>query len=171
VFSFPTTPRATAVVAGIVRQADNVLVVRNATADSSPDRWSLPGGSVHGGELLTEAVAREVQEETGLVVQQLGPLAVYSEHYIPAFTEPMAMVAFEVIAVVGEVRFVDDPDGEVRDCRFVPAEEAARLIEETTPFLPVSAPIVAYLREERPRSWFWRIHNDGLGGEAPVAAL
>jgi len=81
------------------------------------------------------------------------------------------MTAFEVIAWSGEVRFVDDPDGDVCECSFVPAVEAARLIEESTPFLPVSAPVVAYLRGDRRRSWFWRVHDDGSGGDAPVVVL
>lgn len=82
--------KAVAVVAAILCRGDNVLVVRNAGVNGAADRWSLPGGSVHGGELLTDAVTREAQEETGVVVQELGPLAVYSEHYVPAFAEPMA---------------------------------------------------------------------------------
>lgn len=138
-----------AVVAAIVRRREDVLVVRNVGAEGAGDRWSLPGGSVHAGELLTDAVAREAQEETGLVVNELGPLAVYSEHYIPAFAEPMVMVAFEVLSWSGDVRFVDDPDGEVCECSFVPALEAARLIEQSTSFLPVSAPVVAHLRGGR----------------------
>lgn len=36
--------------------------------------WSVPGGKLERGETLAQAVAREVHEETGLVVE-VGPLA------------------------------------------------------------------------------------------------
>lgn len=170
-----TTPthwrRAVSVVSAIIRRDGDVLVVRNTGKDGSADRWSLPGGSVHAGELLTEALQREVHEETGLVVQELGSLVIYSEHYIPAFVEPMVMSTFEVAVWGGEVRFQDDPDAEVCECSFVPSGAAAELIEQSTSFAPVCAPVAAYLRGEPRRSWFWRIDENGSGSDAPVAAL
>jgi len=77
-----TQPGATRASAGVNSRA-SLLVVRNAGVDGVSDRWSLPGGSVHAGELLTDALARELVEETGLVAEELGSLAVYSEHYTP----------------------------------------------------------------------------------------
>ena len=59
-------------VAAILRRADRVLLVRETRAEievSGP-----PGGVVEPGELLTEAVVREVKEETGLLVERIGPL-------------------------------------------------------------------------------------------------
>jgi 8-oxo-dGTP diphosphatase len=49
-----------------------VLLIQRAHPPSA-GRWSLPGGRVERGERLEAAVARELEEETGLVVE-VGPL-------------------------------------------------------------------------------------------------
>lgn len=46
-----------------------VLLIRHSYA--SPDLWMLPGGGVKQGEDATRAGAREVREETGIVVSDL----------------------------------------------------------------------------------------------------
>jgi 8-oxo-dGTP diphosphatase len=53
-----------------------VLLIRRGTAPLLGE-WSLPGGVLECGESLREAVAREVREETGLVVETAEMLGVY----------------------------------------------------------------------------------------------
>ena len=65
-----------AVSAAIVRDG-KVLVVRRARLPAS-GVFSLPGGVVEVGETLTEAVVREVREETGLEIEPVA-LAGYRE--------------------------------------------------------------------------------------------
>ena len=62
---FPAHP-IVSVGAVIVNDA-RVLLARRAHAPLKGE-WSLPGGGVEIGETLTEAVAREAREETGLSV-------------------------------------------------------------------------------------------------------
>jgi ADP-ribose pyrophosphatase YjhB (NUDIX family) len=59
-----------AVSAAIIRDGQ-VLVVRRARSPAF-GLYTLPGGAVEAGERLTEAVVREVMEETGLRVAPVG---------------------------------------------------------------------------------------------------
>ena len=61
--SSPPVPRV-AVGAVVVLDGDLLLVRRGR--GPAAGRWSVPGGKVEPGELLAEAVVRELREETGL---------------------------------------------------------------------------------------------------------
>ncbi len=83
---YPDHPRVG--VGAVVLHGDRVLLVRRGRPPSA-GKWSLPGGLVHLGESLVDAVRREVAEECGCPVR--------------------------VAAVAGVVdRVVRDPDGRVR---------------------------------------------------------
>lgn len=62
-----------------------VLLVRRANPPRR-NEWSLPGGKVEFGEALQAALAREVQEETGLAIEILGLVEVAElideSHYV-----------------------------------------------------------------------------------------
>lgn len=51
----------------IIQQDDKLLVIRYC--DEQGEFYALPGGSQRHGESLTEAVVREVAEETGTVIR------------------------------------------------------------------------------------------------------
>ena len=52
----------------LIESEGRTLLVRRAGWDTLPGRWELPGGKVDRGEPLLEALAREVEEETGLML-------------------------------------------------------------------------------------------------------
>jgi 8-oxo-dGTP diphosphatase len=60
-------------VLGVVRRDGRVLLVQRARAPSI-GKWGFPGGVQELGETIFEAVARELREETGLVVEPIETL-------------------------------------------------------------------------------------------------
>jgi 8-oxo-dGTP diphosphatase len=52
----------------IVESDGKILVVRRASWDTMPGMWELPGGKVDRGERVQKALARELEEETGLML-------------------------------------------------------------------------------------------------------
>jgi mutator protein MutT len=59
-------------VGAVIVDAGRILLVRRRT-EPLAGQWSLPGGAVELGETLEMCVAREMAEETGLVVE-VGPV-------------------------------------------------------------------------------------------------
>lgn len=59
-------------VGAVVLDGDRVLLIKRGH-EPLKGQWSLPGGRVESGETLEQAIAREVQEETGLDVE-VGPI-------------------------------------------------------------------------------------------------
>lgn len=66
-------PIPTVAVGAFVFEDGRVLLIERGHAPGA-GLWTVPGGRQEPGETLAQAVAREVREETGLVVE-VGPLA------------------------------------------------------------------------------------------------
>src|SRR5690554_1277172 len=63
-------------VAAVVVKDGKILLVKRRT-EPSKGLWSVPGGKVEQDETLTEAVVREVREETGLEIEVDGVAGVF----------------------------------------------------------------------------------------------
>jgi ADP-ribose pyrophosphatase YjhB (NUDIX family) len=82
-----------------------VLLVRRAR-NPAQSLFSLPGGGVEAGETLFEAVIREVQEETGLLVEPFataGQREVITRDTAKRIERHFVIVAFAVLWIAGEL--------------------------------------------------------------------
>ena len=93
----------------VVLQGDRVLLTRCAQLAT----WMLPGGIVEPGESVAQAALREVREETGLDVQIVRLIGVYSR---PRWRAGYHVIVFAARVIGGSLQ--PDP-GEVREARFV----------------------------------------------------
>lgn len=71
---YPNAPRVG--VGGVIIKDGKILMIRRAF-EPGAGMWSIPGGMVEVGEKLSDACAREVEEETGLEVEILELINVF----------------------------------------------------------------------------------------------
>ncbi len=84
----PSAPKANsiavAVSAFIQDNHGRLLMIRR----SDNNLYSIPGGQLEPGETLTQAVVREVKEETGIDVEVTGLIGLYSNpHHVIAYDD------------------------------------------------------------------------------------
>lgn len=119
---YPDYPRL-AVSCCVVRD-DAVLLVRRGRPPSE-GRWAFPGGTVELGETVPDAVAREVLEETGLVID--APRFVMHHEIIE---RTACGVRWHYVIAAHEAECVDGrpiAGDDAAAVRFVPFAELARL--------------------------------------------
>ena len=81
----------------VVERAGLVLMLRRAV-ETGYGLWSLPGGYVDRGEVVEEAAAREVREETGLQVEIGRLVGLFSEE-----GHPVVVAAYAAIETGGKL--------------------------------------------------------------------
>ncbi len=74
-------PEPTPVALAVVVRTGRVLVGRREGDPLFPDHWEFPGGKIRPGELPSEAVVRELGEETGLIGSNPQPFLEFEHRY------------------------------------------------------------------------------------------
>lgn len=122
--STPDPSRPETCVGAIVVLDGNLLMVRRGHGPAA-GQWSVPGGRVELGELLAEAVVRELREETALDAV-CGELIGIAERFLdePDGLRHHVILDFEATVLDGEQPVAGDDAAEVR---WVPLHEVVDL--------------------------------------------
>ncbi len=147
------------VVAALIRRGDDILLVQEQGPGDPEPLWMLPGGVVEPGEMLQQALVREVKEETGLDASPPGLLL-----YTVQFDNPYPRAAgrapylsttftFQVDRWAGELS-VNDPDKLVLTAEFVPLALTLERIG-TVRVRRMREPLLAFLRGQSPAGAMW----------------
>ncbi|MBU6534013.1 NUDIX hydrolase [Streptomyces mayonensis] len=125
---------------GIIRRDDEILLVRESLGTDGEMLWSPPGGGGEDGELLHEALRRELREETGLLVGDPVRSALFMN--IDSEQHPSALAtAFEIDEWAGEFTPQDD---DIEQAEFCALPDALILLGELDSATQ-REPIVGYL--------------------------
>ena len=123
-FNDPNAPKANSIVPSVTAIVPNdrgeILLVHK----TDNDMWALPGGGMDVGESMADAVVREVKAETGIDVEVIGLVGIYSNpNHVMAYDDgevrQQCSICFTTRMLGGqlatssetkEVRFVDPGD-------------------------------------------------------------
>jgi 8-oxo-dGTP pyrophosphatase MutT (NUDIX family) len=151
---------------GLLVRDGRLLMVASRYANHDEPLWNLPGGRQLPGELLSETVAREVLEETGLCVEPL-EVAYVSEsydgdvHYLNVtFVVSLAAQPFDSARFASYAH--DDESDHTTEVAWVPLAEAGDRIVVAV----VREPLTAYLGGAL-RSRYAGYHQAGVTIEWP----
>jgi 8-oxo-dGTP diphosphatase len=119
--------------AGAVAIHDGDLLMIRRGHGPAAGEWSVPGGRVERGELLAEAVVREVREETGLECV-CGPLIGWVERIEDDGSAHFVILDFEVTVLDETTPTAGD---DAAEARWVPLPEVTdlRLVDGLAEFL------------------------------------
>lgn len=91
------------VVAALIEADGKLLVCQRRRTDSFGLMWEFPGGKLEPGETPPEALARELQEELG-VVARIGPEIYRTRHQYSELGEAIDLIFFEATVAPGDIR-------------------------------------------------------------------
>ncbi|MFE2961837.1 NUDIX hydrolase [Nocardia tengchongensis] len=119
--SAPTPNSIKVAVSAIVRDDQGRILMIHRTDNNL---YSIPGGGLEAGETISEAVVREVKEETGIDVRVLDMVGVFSnpEHVI-AYDDGEVRQEFSICFIAQPTGGEPRTSTESKDVRWVPVEQ------------------------------------------------
>ncbi len=135
------------------------MVQQVAGAETSV--WVLPGGLVEHGELVHEALVREVREESGIKIDAIARLAYVTQIDRPSHAMQTTAFVFEIAGWHGDLGH-NDPDHEILDVAFVPLAEAIGRLQSPLLWRGLGESVAAYLSGAAGPGtvWLYREHDD-----------
>lgn len=149
------------IAAALIWHNGELLLVKQQGPDDPEPTWALPGGVVKHGELLSQALARELREETGLNLTQLGPL-IYVAQLVNEMTGACSTTFVCEVSEWEGALAAQDPDALILDARFMSVDDALAKLARL-PWRVMREPIQAYLRGEFGPGGFWGYRSDPAG--------
>jgi len=134
------------IVVAVIRQNATVLLIEQQGPNDPIASWALPGGIVEEGELLTEALAREVREEAGLTIVNPGQLAYIVQLDNPADGYQSTTFVFEIREWDGVLQPAD-PNNLILSADFLPLSEAVSRLQ-SIPWRAMREPMISYLSDK-----------------------
>ncbi len=121
-------PRQRVAAYAVVVSEGRLLLTQLAGTTGAAGRWNLPGGGIDPGESPTEAVLREVAEETGQVVDRVRLVDVMTQHWVGR--SERGAEDYHAVRLLHSARcerptrpVVHDVGGSTSDARWVPLAE------------------------------------------------
>lgn len=116
---------------GYCRDGGDRLLLARLFQGPDAGRWTLPGGGVLWGEHPDQAVIREMEEETGLVDLEIGPIiAIYSHTYSPTKENPLPPlhhIGLVYQLAPASFQLQNERDGSTDLCQWLTESEARSL--------------------------------------------
>jgi 8-oxo-dGTP diphosphatase len=153
----------------ILRRDDCIVLVQQQLPENGRLYWVLPGGLVEAGELIVDALAREVHEEAGVQVLAITHLACLCQIDRPAQHAQTLAFIFEVEQWQGELT-INDPDAEVLGVELVPNAEAIARLAVNGGWPGIQEPLLAYLKGDAGTGKLW-FYREGAEGQQAIASL
>ena len=103
---------------GLLCKSEKLLLVQR-NIEPGKGKWAIPGGYVDQGEIVEDALTREIFEETGFKTKTLGLIGIYSQK-----NEIVVVIAYSAKIIAGNI---SDKSSEVQAVDFFSPDDLPTL--------------------------------------------